>query len=370
MNTEKRNIIVGMSGGVDSSVAAYLLTRAGHRVQGIFMKNWADDDPEYPCTAKEDAMDAFAVCDRLGIPFDAVSFCDEYRDRVFALFLAEYRAGRTPNPDVFCNQEIKFKAFLHYAESQGADRIATGHYARIVHHDGCACLLKGVDDNKDQSYFLYRLNQQQLHRALFPLGELRKPEVRQIAAAQQFANFNKKDSTGICFIGERHFQKFLARFIATRPGEIQTPEGVVLGEHQGLCFYTIGQRQGLGIGGCRGGTGQPWFVAGKDQARNVLIVVQGSNHPLLFSRELSAVDLTWISGIPPAIPWKGHAKTRYRQADQPCTITALDHGRAHVVFHEPQRAVTPGQSVVFYEGERCLGGGIIDQCRSSELTAA
>jgi len=346
-------IVVGMSGGVDSAVAALLLKQQGHEVIGLFMKNWEDDEGEN-CPARQDFLDVLAVADVIGIEVEAVNFAREYKERVFSYFLAEYQAGRTPNPDVLCNSEIKFKAFLEHAMSLGASRIATGHYARLRESDGRYEMLKAVDSSKDQSYFLYRLNQAQLSKTLFPLGELQKSEVRRIAQAEGLPNFAKKDSTGICFIGERPFREFLSRYLPRQPGEMETPEGRAMGQHEGLMYYTIGQRQGLGIGG----QGEPWFVAGKDMARNVLIVVQGHQHPLLYKDSLAAADLNWIGG-PPAtgVPYGG--KTRYRQPDASCSVTSLDETHCEMAFAEAQFAVTPGQSVVLYEGDVCLGGGVI-----------
>ena len=346
-------IVVGMSGGVDSSVAALLLKRQGHEVVGLFMKNWEDDDGY--CPATQDFMDVLAVADVIGIEIEAVNFAKEYRERVFALFLQEYQAGRTPNPDVLCNSEIKFRAFLDHALALGAEKIATGHYARVRERFGKFELLKAEDGTKDQSYFLYRLNQAQLGKTLFPLGELYKREVREIAREAGLPTFAKKDSTGICFIGERPFREFLGRYLPRQPGPMQTPEGKVVGEHQGLAYYTIGQRQGLGIGG----QGEPWFVAGKDMAGNTLIIVQGHDHPLLLRDRLVAADLSWIGGTAPHTRWVYGAKTRYRQNDAPCTIANLEAGRCEIEFAAPQWAVTPGQSVVLYESEVCLGGGVI-----------
>ena len=346
-------IVVGMSGGVDSAVAALLLKQQGHEVIGLFMKNWEDDEGEN-CPARQDFLDVLAVADVIGIEVEAVNFAREYKERVFSYFLAEYQAGRTPNPDVLCNSEIKFKAFLEHAMSLGASRIATGHYARLREGDGRCELLKAVDGSKDQSYFLYRLNQAQLSKTMFPLGELRKSEVRKIAQAAGLPNFAKKDSTGICFIGERPFREFLSRYLPRQPGDMQTPEGRPMGQHEGLMYYTIGQRQGLGIGG----QGEPWFVAGKDMARNVLIVVQGHQHPLLYKNSLTANDLSWID-CAPAVGVPYGAKTRYRQPDAACSIACLDETRCEVVFSEAQFAVTPGQSVVVYDGDVCLGGGVI-----------
>jgi tRNA-specific 2-thiouridylase len=351
-------IVVGLSGGVDSAVAALLLKRAGHDVVGLFMKNWEDDDDDEYCSTREDLVDAVSAAERIGIEVKAVNFAAEYRERVFASFLAEYRAGRTPNPDVLCNAEIKFKAFLDHAMALGAERIATGHYARVAERDGRFQLLKGVDPGKDQSYFLHRLTQAQLARTLFPVGELHKSEVRRIAREAGLANHAKRDSTGICFIGERPFREFLSRYLPREPGPIETPEGVRVGEHEGLMYYTLGQRQGLGIGGRRDSAAQPWYVAAKDRARNALVAVQGRDHPLLQQRRLRAEDASWIAGVPPAAG-EAAAKTRYRQADAACVL-ALDGARAfELEFATPQWAVTPGQSAVLYRGDVCLGGGVI-----------
>ena len=346
-------VVVGMSGGVDSSVAALLLKREGHDVLGLFMKNWGEDD-EY-CRAREDFVDAAAAADVMGIDLEAVDFSAEYKDRVFADFLREYSAGRTPNPDVLCNAEIKFRAFLDHAMRLGAERIATGHYARVEFPGNAFQLLRGKDAAKDQSYFLHRLSQEQLSRVLFPVGALEKAEVRRIAREAGLPNHAKKDSTGICFIGERPFREFLNRYVAKAPGPIRTPEGKTVGTHIGLAFYTIGQRKGIGIGG----PGEPWFVAGKRMEANELVVVQGHDHPLLMKRSLEAADASWISGSAPAAPSSHTAKTRYRQADAPCTLTKALEGEIKVDFAAPQWAVTPGQSVVLYDGEICLGGGII-----------
>jgi tRNA-specific 2-thiouridylase len=350
-----------MSGGVDSAVSALLLKRAGYQVSGLFMKNWEDDDADEYCSSRQDLIDAVAVADRLDIDIDAVNFSAEYRERVFAHFLSEYEAGRTPNPDVLCNAEIKFRAFLDQALATGASWMATGHYARIHRLDGRCELLKGLDPNKDQSYFLYRLNQTQLARSLFPVGELLKPAVRQLAVEAGLAVHDKKDSTGICFIGERRFREFLARYLPTRPGVVQTLEGKVIGEHSGAMYYTFGQRTGLGIGGVKGAVEAPWYVVAKDVENNVLVVAQGHDHPSLFSRALVAADLSWILGEAPDLPRRCAAKIRYRQPDQFCRIIGIEEGRCRVEFDRPQRAVTPGQSVVFYEGEVCLGGGVIDR---------
>jgi tRNA-specific 2-thiouridylase len=353
-----QRIIVGMSGGVDSSVTALLLKQQGYAVSGLFMKNW-EDYPDGECPAVQDSQDVMAVCDRIGIEMDGVNFAAEYWDRVFAYFLEEYQAGRTPNPDVLCNKEIKFKAFLDYALIHGADKIATGHYAKVEFHDGRYRLLKARDQNKDQTYFLYTLGQEQLSRTLFPLGDIPKPEVRKIAAEHHFVNAAKKDSTGICFIGERKFKEFLSQYLPARPGEMRTPEGELIGTHDGLMFYTLGQRQGLGIGGRKDAGGEPWYVVGKDLERNILLVAQGE-HPMLYSDNLTASRLHWTSGRAPGTPFRCAAKTRYRQPDQLCTITWLEDDSCRVEFDQPQRAVTPGQSVVFYKDNECLGGGVIE----------
>lgn len=355
----KQRVVVGMSGGVDSSVAALVLKQQGYDVVGLFMKNWEDDDTSEYCSSRQDLIDAASVADIIGIPLEAVNFSAEYKERVFNQFLAEYKAGRTPNPDVLCNAEIKFKAFLDHAVGLGADHIATGHYAQVREIDGLFQLLKGEDGTKDQSYFLYRLNQQQLSRTLFPIGHLYKRDVRKIARKHELPNFSKKDSTGICFIGERPFREFLNRYVPHEPGEIQTPDGTVMGKHVGLMYYTIGQRQGLGIGGTRDGDGEPWFVSAKDMARNILTVIQGHDHPDLFRPALNASDLTWISGREPHCNWVYAAKTRYRQPDAPCAIAHIGRGQCKIEFAQPQWAVTPGQSVVVYESKVCLGGGII-----------
>ncbi len=360
MTTETgAHVIVGLSGGVDSSVAALRLLESGYRVTGLFMKNWEEDDTEEYCSAAEDLADAQQVAERLGIELLTINFSAEYWDRVFEHFLSEYRAGRTPNPDVLCNREIKFKAFLDYALDLGADYIATGHYAGIRRlPDGRCELVRAADENKDQTYFLYMLGQRALQHALFPLHDLPKPTVRQIAEQAGFANFRKKDSTGICFIGERRFRDFLAQYLPAQPGDIETLEGEVIGRHQGLMYYTIGQRQGLGIGGRADGDNRPWFVAAKDLERNVLRVVQGHDHPALLRRELTAEQLHWVAGQPPAAQFTCRARCRHRQPLQACEVT-LDGELAQVRFAEPQRAITPGQSVVFYQDDICLGGGII-----------
>lgn len=357
---KKQRIIIGMSGGVDSSVAALLLKQQGHEVIGLFMKNWEDDDTDEYCSSRQDFLDAASVADIIGIPLDVVNFSAEYKDRVFNNFLSEYKAGRTPNPDVLCNAEIKFSAFLDHALQLNADAIATGHYARVRKVGTLFQLLKGEDGRKDQSYFLYRLNQDQLAKACFPIGHLYKREVRQIASDYKLPNFAKKDSTGICFIGERPFREFLNRYLPHEPGEIQTIDGQIIGHHVGLMFYTIGQRQGLGIGGVRDSDESPWFVCRKDIEKNRLIVVQGHDHPALLSDSLQAMNLSWISGTAPHQNWVYAAKTRYRQTDAPCSISRIDTLSCQIDFAQPQWAVTPGQSVVVYESKVCLGGGIIN----------
>ena len=354
-------VVVGMSGGVDSSVSAWLLKQQGHEVVGLFMKNWEDDDDSEYCSSRQDWLDAVSVADLIGIDIEAVNFATEYKDRVFAEFLREYAAGRTPNPDVLCNAEIKFKAFLDHAMRLGAERIATGHYARVRETDAGWQLLRGLDPTKDQSYFLHRLNQAQLARTLFPVGELPKTEVRRIAAAIGLPNARKKDSTGICFIGERPFREFLNRYLPTRPGPMKTPDGRVVGEHIGLAFYTLGQRRGIGLGGSRDGSGQPWFVARKEVASNTLYVAQGHDHPWLLTRTLRADAASWVAGGAPEAARDYGAKTRYRQADSACRIEPATSADGFALsFAQPQWAVTPGQSAVLYDGDVCLGGGIID----------
>ena len=363
---KKQRIVVGLSGGVDSAVTAMLLKQQGHEVVGIFMKNWEDDDDDEYCSTKQDFIDAAAVADVIGIDIEHVNFAADYKDRVFAEFLREYQAGRTPNPDILCNAEIKFKAFLDHAMRLGADKIATGHYARVRHNTDSSLyeLLKGVDASKDQSYFLHRLTQAQLSQTLFPVGEIEKIEVRRLADAAGLPNARKKDSTGICFIGERPFREFLNRYIAKAPGPIKTDAGRKIGQHQGLSFYTLGQRQGLGIGGIKekgaqrgGGEHAPWFVARKDMESNTLWVVQGHDHPWLLSTQLQADDLSWIAGTPPAAG-RLYAKTRYRQQDAICDLS-WQQAQMQLDFPEAQWAVTPGQSAVLYDGDVCLGGGVI-----------
>jgi len=353
-------VVIGMSGGVDSSVSAWMLKQQGYEVVGLFMKNWEDDDNDEYCSARQDWLDVVSVADLIGIDVEAVNFAAEYRERVFADFLREYAAGRTPNPDVLCNAEIKFKAFLDHAMSLGADAIATGHYARVRRQDEGVQLLKAVDASKDQSYFLHRLTQTQLEKVLFPLGEIEKTEVRKIAQEIGLPNARKKDSTGICFIGERPFREFLNRYLPRTPGPIKTVEGKTVGEHMGLAFFTLGQRKGIGLGGSQDGTGDAWYVARKDVGNNTLYVAQGHEHPWLLTNALSAMDASWIAGSPPA-PGNFSAKTRYRQADSACEIQTGPSGvqSFQLQFPEPQWAVTPGQSAVLYDGEICLGGGII-----------
>jgi tRNA-specific 2-thiouridylase len=358
-------IIVGMSGGVDSSVSAWLLLQQGYQVEALFMKNWEEDDTAEYCSATEDLADAQQVCDRLQIRLHTVNFSSEYWDNVFEHFLHEYRTGRTPNPDIMCNREIKFKAFLDHARMLGAERIATGHYVRTRERDGVVELLRGLDNNKDQSYFLYALNQHQLGHALFPVGELDKPEVRAIARREKFVVHAKKDSTGICFIGERKFRDFLQRFIPAQPGDIVTTAGRRLGEHAGLMYYTIGQRQGLGIGGTEPGNDEPWYVVEKELDSNRLVVAQGVDNPLLFHSRCRITDLHWISNPVTALPYECGAKVRYRQQDSRCRIVDIDGSTAEVEFSEPQRAITPGQALVLYQDEQCLGGGTIERAYNS-----
>lgn len=357
-------VIVGMSGGVDSSVSALLLIQQGYQVEGLFMKNWDEDDGTEYCTAKDDLADAQKVCDKLNIKLHAVNFAAEYWDNVFEHFLLEYKAGRTPNPDILCNREIKFKVFIDYAKLLGADYIATGHYVRRSDEAGHTLLKKGLDNNKDQSYFLHAVDEVEFAKTLFPIGEMEKPAVRRIAEEHGLVTHNKKDSTGICFIGERRFKDFLAQYLPAQPGEIRTPDGTVLGQHSGLMYHTIGQRQGLGIGGVKGSGEAPWYVAEKRLDDNVLLVVQG-DHELLYSRSLEANQVHWIGSSPitPGSRYQCQAKTRYRQPDQSCEVEVVADGRLKVSFEQPQRAVTPGQSVVFYQGETCLGGAVIESAQ-------
>ncbi|MEQ1545902.1 tRNA 2-thiouridine(34) synthase MnmA [Methyloglobulus sp.] len=356
-----KNIVVGMSGGVDSSITALLLLEQGHQVTGLFMKNWEEDDGTEYCTAMQDLADAQQVCDKLGIELKTVNFASEYWDDVFEVFLSEFKTGRTPNPDILCNKYVKFKAFLDYAiQDLGADYIATGHYARVSEKDGEYYLLKGLDPDKEQSYFLYTLKQHELAHTLFPIGHLHKQEIRKLAQQAGFDNCRKKDSTGICFIGERKFKEFLQRYLPTQPGEMRSPEGQVIGKHQGLMYYTLGQRQGLGIGGVKDAPYEPWYVLDKDLSNNILIVGQGHDHPLMLHNTLEASRLDWCNNKPLTQAIECAAKTRYRQQDQSCRVEPLGEDRCKVSFDEPQRAITPGQSVVFYQGEICLGGGIIE----------
>ncbi|MFZ7260478.1 tRNA 2-thiouridine(34) synthase MnmA [Avibacterium avium] len=358
----KIKVICGMSGGVDSSVSAFILQQQGYQVEGLFMKNWEEDDDTDYCTAAADLADAQAVCDKLGIKLHKINFAAEYWDNVFEHFLAEYKAGRTPNPDILCNKEIKFKAFLEYAaEDLGADYIATGHYVRRRDHNGKAQLLRGLDPNKDQSYFLYTLSESQVAQSLFPVGDIEKPVVRAIAEDLGLVTAKKKDSTGICFIGERKFKDFLARYLPAQPGDIKTTEGEVIGRHQGLMYHTLGQRKGLGIGGVKGKAENAWYVVEKDLTNNVLVVAQGLDNSALLSNGLIAQQLHWVDRQPIREPLRCTVKTRYRQTDIPCQIIPLNDDSIEVRFDEPQIAVTPGQSAVFYQGEICLGGGIIEQ---------
>ncbi|MFT7491132.1 MAG: tRNA-specific 2-thiouridylase [Pseudohongiellaceae bacterium] len=374
-NIQNKKVIVGMSGGVDSSVAALLLLQQGYQVEGLFMKNWDEDDDTDYCTAKIDLADAQMVCDKLGITLHTANFAAEYWDNVFEYFLQEYQAGRTPNPDILCNREIKFKVFIEYAELLGADLIATGHYARRQDKDGKTYLLKGLDNNKDQSYFLHAVSSLEFAKTLFPVGELEKPAVRALAEQHDLVTHNKKDSTGICFIGERRFKDFLQTYISAQPGKIVTDTNSVIGQHQGLMYHTIGQRQGLGIGGVKNAGDAPWYVADKNLGANELLIVQGADHPLLFHSKLEANQCHWITDTPTTKRFRCKAKIRYRQADQNCEVILSSEENQQtqtqqdsqnivlrVIFDEPQRAITPGQSIVFYDGNVCLGGAVI-QCR-------
>lgn len=360
MTNADTRVIVGVSGGVDSSVTALLLKQQGFTVEALFMKNWEDQTEDGACMWEADVEDAMHVCDKLGIPLNTIDLSADYWDRVFKNFLTEYKRGRTPNPDVLCNQEIKFKAFLEHAEKMGADLIATGHYARIANHDGQYQLLKGLDTNKDQSYFLCRLQQLQLKKSLFPVGELEKPRVRQLAEEAELITHDKKDSTGICFIGEQPFKQFLQRYIPPDAGPIKTTEGNIIGEHEGVFYYTLGQRQGLGIGGVSGYGEAPWYVVSKDIAANTLIVAQDHDHPLLHASVLFASGINWVAGQEPTLPFHCQAKIRYRQADQACVIVGKQDHQYQIRFENSQRAITPGQFIVFYDDSVCLGGGIID----------
>ncbi|HLQ73325.1 MAG TPA: tRNA 2-thiouridine(34) synthase MnmA [Bacillota bacterium] len=361
---KQTKVVIGMSGGVDSSVAALLLKEQGYDVVGIFMKNWDDTDENGVCTATEDFNDVVRVCHQLDIPYYSVNFEKKYWDYVFTYFLDEYKAGRTPNPDVMCNKEIKFKAFMDYALSLGADYLATGHYAQVIEENGTYKMLRGVDDNKDQTYFLNQLTEDVLSKVMFPLGRLPKSDVRKIAKEHNLATATKKDSTGICFIGERNFKEFLSNYLPAQPGEMQTLSGVKQGSHDGLMYYTIGQRQGLGIGG----PGEPWFVVGKNIEKNVLYVEQGFHHPSLYSNELIATNVNWINESVVEEEFICTAKFRYRQEDSQVTVRRLNDNQAHVIFHEEERAITPGQAVVFYDGDVCLGGGTIDEIIKNDET--
>jgi tRNA-uridine 2-sulfurtransferase len=358
----KTKVIVGMSGGVDSSVAAFLLREQGYHVEGLFMKNWEQDDKDGFCAAQQDLADAQAVCDQLGIRLHSVNFSEIYWERVFNHFLNEYEHARTPNPDVLCNKEIKFNAFLNHALELGADFIATGHYARVQTQDGLGSLYKAKDRDKDQSYFLHAVERRALAKTLFPVGELLKTQIRTIASEQNLVTHAKKDSTGICFIGEKRFKTFLNEFMLAKPGDIKSTQGDVLGRHDGLMFYTLGQRQGLGIGGQRNTSEEPWYVVDKDTSSNILIVAQGNDHPMLYTQGLICSEIHWLSNHSNSdMPLTCHAKTRYRQADQACIISPADKNHHYVLFSSLQRAVTPGQYIVFYDKNQCLGGATIEQ---------
>lgn len=357
---KKENIIVGLSGGVDSAVTAWILKNQGHNVSALFMKNWEDDDDDEYCSSKQDLIDAVAVAEKIGIEIEVVNFSKEYKEKVFSLFIDGLENGLTPNPDILCNSEIKFDAFLRHAVSMGAEKIATGHYAKVLEEEGLFHLLKGDDGSKDQSYFLHRLNQNQLSKSIFPLGSLLKKEVREIAKDNKLHNYNRKDSTGICFIGERPFSEFISNYIKKQPGKIVDDGDNILGDHDGLNFYTIGQRQGLKIGGIKKGNGEPWFVIHKDYDSNRLVVGQGHNHPALLRDGLIATNMHWIGGKLPKEKWVYSAKTRYRQPDAPCEIDTIKDNKATIMFGQQQWAVTPGQSVVVYESNVCLGGGFIE----------
>jgi tRNA-specific 2-thiouridylase len=353
----KTTVVVGMSGGVDSSVTALILKEQGYRVIGMFMKNWEEKDPNGVCRSSYEYEDVVRVCEKIDIPYYAVEFVKEYWDHVFLNFLAEYKAGYTPNPDILCNREIKFNVFLKKALSMGADYLATGHYAQNQLILGQSCLVKGKDEGKDQSYFLYTIKKEILNKVLFPIGHMEKPLVREIAKKYDLATHSKKDSTGICFIGERNFRQFLSQYLQAQPGKIKTLDGKTVGEHQGVAYYTLGQRKGLGLGG----EGEAWFVVSKDPKTNTVYVERGEKHPALYSDYITATELTWVAGNPPsAESFRCRAKTRYRQKDQACTVSFLEGEKVRVDFDLPQRSVTPRQSVVFYDGEICLGGGMIE----------
>jgi len=361
MADNKQKIVIGISGGVDSAVSALLLKQQGYQVSGIFMQNWDTEREDPHCTAEQDLSDARAVCDQIGIPLHTVNFAREYWDRVFQHCLDEFAQGRTPNPDIWCNREIKFRVFLDHALTLGADKLATGHYAQIHHQNGHYQLCKGTDENKDQTYFLYTLNQHQLRHSLFPIGSMYKPKVREIAQQQQLANADKKDSTGICFIGEREFKSFLQEFLLAQPGNLETVDGKVIGKHDGVMFYTLGQRKGLNIGGREESDEMPWYVIHKDVKRNVLVVGQGHDHPLLYSRKIIGKQVHWVDEQLRLTPFNCYAKNRHRQPDQVCRVTPLDADTLAVEFETPQRAVTPGQSIVFYQDTICLGGATIHE---------
>jgi len=359
-----KTIVVGMSGGVDSSLTALLLKQQGHHVIGLFMKNWEETNDEGVCTSARDFNDVKHVCDQIDIPYYTTNFTKDYHEHVFKQFIADFERGLTPNPDILCNREIKFKVFLNKAKELGANFLATGHYAQIDRIAGKSCLIKGKDPLKDQSYFLYTLKHEILEQVLFPIGHLEKKEVRELARQFNLATSEKKDSTGICFIGERHFRTFLSQYIGAQPGTFETLEGKVVGNHMGAAFYTLGQRKGMGIGGA----GEAWFVVGKDIERRVVYVAQGTDHPALYCNELEASDLTWVNEPPLHFPFKCQSKVRYRQTECPCEIRSIETGLIKVSFPDPQRAVTPGQSIVFYQDRVCLGGGVITKAGRSHYT--